>query len=72
MLTHSREHGNVTNVSWAPDGSSIYYDRTAAMPQGIYNVPVLGGDEHRVFANAFRPEVLPDGSLLAGKIEFRP
>ena len=68
MLTHSREHGNVTNVSWAPDGSSIYYDRTAAMPQGIYNVPVLGGDEHLVFANAFRPEVLPDGSLLAEKL----
>ena len=68
MLTHSREHGNVTNVSWAPDGSSIYYDRTAAMPQGIYSVPVLGGDEHLVFANAFRPEVLPDGSLLAEKL----
>lgn len=68
MLTHSREHGNVTNVSWMPDGSSIYYDRETAVPQGIYNVPVLGGDEHLVFANAFRPEVLPDGSLLAVKL----
>jgi hypothetical protein len=68
LLTHSRNHGNVTNVSWAPDGSSIYYDRMAAMPEGIYNVPVLGGDEHLVLANAFRPEVLPDGSLLGEKL----
>jgi hypothetical protein len=29
---------------------------------------VLGGDEHLVFANAFRPETLPDGSLLAVKL----
>jgi eukaryotic-like serine/threonine-protein kinase len=68
MLTHSRQHGNVTNVAWAPDGASIYYDRMAAVPQGIYSVPVLGGDEHLVFANAFRPEALPDGSLLAVKL----
>lgn len=68
MLTHSQQHGNVTNVTWSPDGSSIYYDREAAVPRGIYNVPVLGGDEHLVFANAYRPEVLPDGSLLAVKL----
>jgi predicted Ser/Thr protein kinase/DNA-binding beta-propeller fold protein YncE len=68
MLTHSQQHGFVTNVSWAPDGASIYYDRFTALPQGIYNVPVLGGDEHLVFANAFRPEALPDGSLLAVRL----
>jgi Tol biopolymer transport system component len=68
MLTHSRQHGNVTNVAWAPNGASIYYDRITAVPQGIYSVPVLGGDEHLVFADAFRPEALPDGSLLAVKL----
>ena len=68
MLTHSQQHGIVTNVSWAPDGASVYYDRFTALPQGIYNVPVLGGDEHLVFANAFRPEALPDGSLLAVRL----
>jgi DNA-binding beta-propeller fold protein YncE len=68
MLTHSQQHGFVTNVSWAPDGASIYYDRLTALPQGIYNVPVLGGDEHLVLANAFRPEALPDGSLLAVRL----
>src|ERR1017187_905515 len=68
MLTHSRQHGNVTNVAWAPDGSSIYYDRIQAVPEGIYSVPVLGGDERLVFPRAFRPETLPDGSLLAVKL----
>ena len=68
MLTHSRQHGNVTNVAWAPDGSSIYYDRIEAVPEGIYSVPVLGGDERLVFPRAFRPEALPDGSLLAVKL----
>jgi Tol biopolymer transport system component len=71
MLTHSRQHGNVTNVAWAPDGASIYYDRITAVPHGIYSVPVLGGDEHLVFANAFRPEALFDGSLLAVKLNSK-
>jgi len=68
VLTHSQQHGNVTNVAWAPDGASIYYDRITAVPQGIYSVPVLSGDERLVLANAYRPEALPDGSLLAVKL----
>jgi len=71
MLTHSRQHGIVTNVAWAPDGASIYYDRLAAVPQGIYSVPVLGGDERLVFPQAFRPEALPDGSLLAVRMNSK-
>jgi eukaryotic-like serine/threonine-protein kinase len=65
MLTHSQRQGYVTNVAWSPDGSTIYYDRLTSVPKGIYSVPLLGGDEHLVFADAFRPEALPDGSLLA-------
>ena len=68
MLTHSRRQGYVTNLAWAPDGSAIYYDRFTSVPKGIYSVPLLGGDEHLVFADAFRPEALPDGSLLAVKL----
>jgi len=68
ILTHSHQNGNVTNVTWAPDGASIYYDRWAAVPQGIYSVPVLGGDERLIVPKAFRPEALPDGSLLADRL----
>jgi Tol biopolymer transport system component len=68
ILTHSHQSGYVTNVTWAPDGATIYYDRMAAVPQGIYSVPVLGGDERLVVPKAFRPEALPDGSLLAVKL----
>ena len=34
------------------------------MLSGVYNVPVLGGDERLLLANAGFPEALPDGSLL--------
>lgn len=68
QLTHAENLGYVSNVSWSPDGSTIYYDRVTALPRGIYSVPVLGGDEHLVFPEAFRPEALPDGSLLAEKL----
>jgi serine/threonine protein kinase len=64
MLTHSRERGLVTRVSWSPDGSRIYYDRWYDQPNGIYSVPALGGDEQLVVENAEFPEALPDGSLL--------
>lgn len=68
QLTHAENLGYVSNVSWSPDGSTIYYDRVTALPRGIYSVPVLGGDEHLVFPEAFRPEALADGSLLAEKL----
>lgn len=64
ILTHDRGHGPINSHSWSPDGSLIYYDRYTDVPQGIYSVPVLGGDERLVVENAFSPEALPDGSLL--------
>jgi len=70
MLTHSRQHGNVNDVAWAPDGSAIYYDRIEAVPTGIQRA-VLGATKRLVFPQAFRPEALPDGSLLAVKLNSR-
>jgi hypothetical protein len=64
LLTHSRDHGLVWTLSWSADGSAIYYDRMADVFQGVYSVPVLGGDEHLVLADAGMPVGLPDGSLL--------
>jgi len=64
ILTHRRDLGVVWQVSWSPDGAFLYYDRQTDALQGIYSVPLLGGDERLVLASAGYPEALPDGSLL--------
>ena len=64
ILTHKRELGFVDEITWSRDGSSLYYDRVADVPHGIYRVPVLGGEEKLVLENAMTPEVLRDGTLL--------
>jgi len=64
MLTHNRKGGTTFAIAWSPDGASIYYDRRTDVPQGIYSVPLLGGDERLILDKASNPEPLPDGSLL--------
>ena len=64
LLTSDRQHGFVNEISWAPDGSKLYYDRTIATPVGVYSVPALGGAERLILENAGCPQSLPDGSLL--------
>ena len=64
LLTHTRNHGFINELSWSPDGSKLYFDRNIATPVGIYSVPALGGEERLVLENAGTPEALPDGSLL--------
>ncbi len=68
VLTRNRNHGPILNHSWSADGALVYYDRYTDVPQGIFSVPVLGGDERLVLENAFSPEPLPDGSLLIVKV----
>jgi serine/threonine protein kinase len=68
VLTRDRGHGPISSHSWSADGTLIYYDRYTDVPQGIFSVPVLGGDERLVVENAFSPEPLPDGSLLIVKL----
>jgi hypothetical protein len=68
ILTHNRSRGLIFEVGWSPDGAVIYYDRQTDIPQGIYSVPVLGGEERLVLENALGPEPLPDGTLLAVKL----
>jgi WD40 repeat protein len=74
ILTHRRDLGIVWKISWSPDGARIYYDRHTDVLQGTYSVPLLGGDERLVLANAGYPEALPDDSLLIvrSNIERRP
>jgi serine/threonine protein kinase len=68
ILTHRRDNGAVDDLSWSPDGSLIFFDRFTDVFNGVYSVPVLGGDEHLVLENAGVPEALPDGSLLLARV----
>lgn len=68
FLTKNRSAGFITEFNWSPDGSKIYFDRFLSAPQGIYTVSRFGGDEHLVLEDAMAPEPLPDGSLLAIRV----
>jgi hypothetical protein len=68
VVTNDRTRGLVYTSTWAPDGSTIYYDRITDIANGIYSVGALGGDERLVIENASTPHALPDGSLLFARI----
>jgi eukaryotic-like serine/threonine-protein kinase len=68
MLTHRHDRGYIQQFSWSPDGSRIYYDRWFDQPQGVFSVPVLGGEEQSILESGWAPEALADGSLLIGQI----
>lgn len=67
-LTHRRDVGMISAVCWSTDGSLLYYDRITGIPNGVFSVPVLGGEEHLVLENAGAPESLPDGSVLVYRV----
>jgi len=68
LLSHNRDRGWISSLSWSPDGSRIYFDRQEDSPRGVYSVPVLGGDEQLVLDAACSQEALPDGSLLLTRL----
>ncbi len=69
VLTHQKGLGSVYKLSWARDGSKIFFDRVADVPHGVFSIPAIGGEERRVLPDAQGPESLPDGSLLVVKID---
>jgi hypothetical protein len=68
IVTSDRRRGSIQTASWAADGSSILYDRITDVPNGIYSVPALGGEERLVLENAGGPHPLSDGSLLFNRL----
>jgi eukaryotic-like serine/threonine-protein kinase len=68
VLTHERNAGPVAELNWSSDGNTIYFDRQADVPLGIFSVPAVGGEEQRVLEDADRPEPLTDGSLLVVRL----
>lgn len=68
VLTRDTSQGLIFEMNWSPDGALIYYDRSVDLPQGIFSVPVVGGEPRPVLEKALGPEVLPDGTLLVTRI----
>jgi len=64
VLTHNSERGYVNEIAWSPDGTRLYLDRVTGVPNGVFAIPVLGGEEHLLLEDAMAPQKLPDGSLL--------
>jgi tRNA A-37 threonylcarbamoyl transferase component Bud32/WD40 repeat protein len=65
VLTHERSDGSIMDISWSPDGSRIYYDRFG---NGVFSVPVVGGEPRRILDNALGPQAIADGSLLVTRV----
>lgn len=64
QLTSQKDAGYVSDLTWARDGSKIYYSRYFDRPRGVFSVPLLGGEPHLVRENAAGGYPLPDGSLM--------
>src|SRR6185503_15837660 len=66
--TRRRDQGIAMHLSWSRDGSLIYFSRLTDVPQGVYSVPLLGGEEHLVLEKASQPVPLNDGTILVGRV----
>jgi hypothetical protein len=69
VLTHERNAGTQAEMSWAPDGSRIYFDRVWGGPRGVYSISPLGGEPRPVLDAAQCPRALPDGTLIVVRID---
>lgn len=69
VLTRDRTSGMQAQMSWAPDGSRIYFDRVWGGPRGVYSISPLGGEPRLVLDRAQCPHALPDGSLIVVQID---
>lgn len=67
VLTREATNGSVCNISWARDGSRLFFDRFWERPAGIYSIPPLGGDPTLLLQDGWAPQALPDGSLVVLK-----
>ncbi|HKE24699.1 MAG TPA: protein kinase [Bryobacteraceae bacterium] len=67
VLTHDSSNGSVVNVSWARDGSRLFFDRFWEQAAGVYSIPPLGGEPTLLLEDGWAPQALPDGSLVVLK-----
>jgi predicted Ser/Thr protein kinase len=67
VLTDDSTNGSATNISWARDGSRLFFDRFWERPSGVYSIPPLGGESTLLLEDGWAPQALPDGSLVVLK-----
>ena len=67
VLTSDLTNGSVCNVSWAHDGSRLFFDRFWERPSGVYSIAPLGGEPILLLKDAWVPLPLPDGSMIVLK-----
>ena len=67
ILTQDTSNGSVVNVSWARDGSRLFFDRFWERASGVYSIPPLGGEPTPLLDDGWAPQALPDGSLVVLK-----
>jgi Tol biopolymer transport system component/DNA-binding winged helix-turn-helix (wHTH) protein len=67
-LQVTKRPGAELNPSWSPDGSTIVFE--SIEPEGIYTVPVFGGEPTRLTTFGAKPRWSPDGRhILFGATE---
>ena len=68
--------GNLTHLSWSPDGKTIVFSMLEKNKEQIYAVPSDGGEIKKLNIEGFSPDFSPDGKKIAfgrrlpGKVEY--
>jgi len=68
--------GNLTHLSWSPDGKTIVFSKLENNKEQIYAVPSDGGVINKLNIEGFSPDFSPDGKKIAfgrrlpGKVEY--
>ena len=56
--------GNLTHLSWSPDGRTIIFSKYEQNKDQIYAVPSNGGDIKKLNIEGFSPDFSPDGKKI--------
>jgi Tol biopolymer transport system component len=64
MSITKKMKGNLTHLSWSPDGKTIIFSKFEQNKEQIYAVPSNGGDIKKLNIEGFSPDFSPDGKKI--------